>query len=66
MEIVIKRASKLLGNCKARNICKELKKLREKDTTSLEASNVALIAQVQELKVSLALKKDEICVLKEQ
>ena len=66
MEIVIKRASKLLGNCKAGNICKELMKFKEKDTASLEASNAALSAQVQELKASLALKKDEIRVLKEQ
>ena len=46
MEIVIKGASKLLRDCKAGNICKELKKLREKDTTSLEVSNAALTAQV--------------------
>ena len=66
MEIVIKRASKLLSDCKARNICRELKKLNEKDTTSLKAANVALSSQVQELKVTLALKKDKIRVLKEQ
>ena len=51
MELVIKGASKLLGDCKAGNICKELKKLKEKDTASLEV---------------LALKKDEIRMLKEQ
>ena len=66
MEIVIKGASKLLGDCKAGNICKELKKLREKDTMALEASNAALTTQVQDLKVALALKKDEVRVLKEQ
>ena len=46
MEIVIKGASKLLGDYKAGNIRKELMKLKEKDTASLEASNVALSAQV--------------------
>ena len=60
MEIVIKGTSKLLGNCKAGNIRKDLMKLKKKDTASLEASNAALSAQVQELKVFLALKKDEI------
>ena len=66
MELVIKGASKFLGNCKAGNICKELKKLKEKDTASLEATNTTLSSQVHELKVILALKKDEIRVLKEQ
>ena len=66
MEIVIKGASKLFGDCKAGNIRKELLKLKGKDTTSLEASNVALSAQVQKLKIALALKKDEVWVLKEQ
>ena len=46
MEIVIKGASKLLGDYKAGNICRELKKLKEKDTASLEAANATLSAQV--------------------
>ena len=66
MELVIKGASKLLGDCKAGNICKELKKLKQKDTVSLEAANATLSSQVQEQKVTPALKKDEIRVLKEQ
>ena len=37
LELVTKGASKLLGNCKLGNIVKELKKLKQKDTTSLEA-----------------------------
>ena len=64
MELVIRGASKLLGDCKAGNICKELKKLKEKDTTSLEATNATLSSQVQELKVGLALKDEEIRELK--
>ena len=46
MELVIKGASKLLGDCKAGNICKELKKLKENDTASLEATNAILSFQV--------------------
>ena len=65
MEIVIKEASKLLGDYKAGNICKELKKLKEKDTASLEAANMTLSAQVQELQMTLVLKKDEVWMLKE-
>ena len=42
MEVVIRGASKLLGNCKARNIVKELKELKEKDTSSFEAANKKL------------------------
>ena len=58
MEVVIKGASKLLGDCKAGNIVKELKKLKEKDTKSLEATIRKLQQEVVELKVSLALKED--------
>ena len=66
MEIVIKGAPKLLGDCKAGNIHKKLLKLKSKDTVSLEASNTALSTQVQELKIALVLKKDEVRVLKEK
>ena len=37
LELVTKGTSKLLGDCKVGNIVKELKKLKGKDTTSLEA-----------------------------
>ena len=66
MELVIKGASKLLDDCKAGNIYKELKKFKEKDTTSLEGANATLSSQVQELKVVLALKDEEIRELKGQ
>ena len=46
MEVVIREASKLLGDCKAGNIVKELKKLKEKDTASLEAANKKLQSEV--------------------
>ena len=65
MEVVIKGASKLLGDYKARNIVKELKKLKEKDTTSLEAANRKLQQEVDELKIALALKEDEVKNFKE-
>ena len=64
MELVIRGASKLLGGCKAGNICKELKKLKKKDTMSLEAANATLSSQVQELNIALALKDEEIRELK--
>ena len=60
MEVVIKEASKLLSNCKAGNIVKELKKLKEKDTASLEAANKTLQSEVEQLKMVLALKEDEV------
>ena len=60
MEVVIKGASKLLGDCKAGNIVKELKKFKEKDTESLEAANWKLQQEVDELKIALALKEDEV------
>ena len=66
MEVVIRGASKLFGDCKAGNIMKELKKLKEKDTMSLEAANKKLQLEVDQLKVALALKKDEVKDLKAQ
>jgi hypothetical protein len=64
MEVVIRGASKLLGDCKVGNIGKELKKLKEKDTESLEAANRKLQQQVDDLQVALALKDDEVKNLK--
>ena len=64
MELVIREASKLLSDCKAKNIVKELKKLKEKDTASLEAANKNLQLEVDQLKVALALKEDEVKDLK--
>ena len=66
MEVVIKEASKLLGDCKARNIVKDLKKLKEKDIASLEAANKTLQLEVEQLKMALALKEDEVKDFKAQ
>ena len=66
MEVVVKGASKLLADCKARNIVKELRKLKEKDTTSLDAANKTLQLEMEQLKMALALKEDEIKELKVQ
>ena len=66
MEVVIKGASKLLGDYKVRKIVKELKKLKKKDTASLEATNKKLQMEVDHLKVALALKDDEVKDLKAQ
>ena len=60
MEVVIREASKLLGDCKAGNIVRELKKLKEKDIASLEAANKKLQLEVDQLKAALALKEDEV------
>ena len=57
LETITTRASKLLSDCKVRNIVEELKKLQEKNTKSLEK-------EVADLKVELALRKDEVNELK--
>ena len=66
LELVTKGASKLLGDCKVGNIVKELKKLKQKDTASLEAANANLSSEVTELKMALVLKDDKIRELKAQ
>ena len=63
MEFVTKRACKLLGDCRPRNICKELKMIQHKDTSTLEAANAKLISRVADLKVELVKKDEEICQL---
>jgi hypothetical protein len=60
LEDIIKGASKLLGDCKPENISKELKKLKEKGTAALEARNKTLEKEVTDLKIELALQRDEI------
>ena len=42
MELVIKGATKLLGNCKAGNITKEIRKLKEEDNSELKIYNLKL------------------------
>ena len=59
LDTITTRASKLLGDCKVENIVKELKKLKEVDTTSLED-------RVADLKVELASWNDEVEDLKKQ
>jgi hypothetical protein len=60
LETVVKGASKLLGDCKASNICKELKKLKAADTAPLEAANQTLRTEVIELNQKLGKARDDI------
>ena len=60
MEFVTKRASKLLGGYRPGNIVKELKKLKQQDTSTLEAANAALSSKVAELRVEMVKKDEEI------
>ena len=60
LEYVTKGACKLLGNSKLRNICKEPKKLQQKNTTTLEATNMTLASKVPDLDMELAKKNKEI------
>ena len=63
MEFVTKGAFKLLGDCRPGNIVKELKKLKQQDTSTLEAANVALSSRMVELRIEMAKKDEEICQL---
>ena len=63
MEFVTKRASKLLGDCRPGNIIKELMKLKQHDTSTLEAANAALSSRVAKLRIEMVKKDEEICQL---
>ena len=42
MELVLKGATMLLGNCKTRNICKDIRKLKEEDNSEFKTHNTHL------------------------
>ena len=66
LEFVTRGASKLLGNYKAGNISKELKKLKQEDKSQMQAHNTTLRLQVADLKMELKAKDEEICQLRIQ
>ena len=49
MELVIKGATKLLGDCKAKNIGKEIKKLKEENNSELKVHKTQLKIRVNNL-----------------
>ena len=60
MELVIKGATKLLGDYKAVNISKEIKKLKEEDSSELKAHNAQLKIWVNDLQVTVKAQDEEI------
>ena len=51
MELVLKRATKLLGDCKTGNICKEIRKLKE-DNSKLTTHNTHLKLRISNLQAT--------------
>ena len=62
MEMVFKGATKLLGNCKTRNITKEIWKLKEEDNSELKTHNTHLKLRIGDLQ--LKVQDEEIQQLK--
>ena len=60
MELVVKGAIKLLGNCKAGIISKEIWKLKEEDSSELKAYNAQLKIQINDLQVTMKVQDEEI------
>ena len=60
MELIIKGASRLLGDYKAGNISKEIKKLKEEDSSELKAHNAQLKIWVNNLQVTVKAQDKEI------
>ena len=59
MELVIKGTTKLLGNYKAGNISKEIRKLKEEDSSKLKAYNAQLKIWVNDLQVTMKAQDEE-------
>ena len=60
LEYVTKEACKHLGDCKPIDLCKELEKIQQKDTVTLEANNATLATQVADLEVAIVKKHEEL------
>ena len=60
MELVIRGATKLLGDYKAGNISKEIKKLKEEDNLELKVHNTQLKLWVNDLQVTVKAQDEEI------
>ena len=60
MEMVIKGATKLFGNCKAGNICKKIRKLKEEDNSELKAHNAQLNLLINDMQVTVKAQDEEI------
>ena len=64
MESVLKGATKILGDCKTRNICKEIRKLKEEDNSELKTHNTHLKLQIGDLQLKVKAQDEEIRQLK--
>ena len=53
MELVPKRATKLLGDYKIGNITKEIRKLKEEDNSKLKTHNTHLKLQINDLQATV-------------
>ena len=60
MELVIKGNTKLLGNYKAKNIGKEIKKLNKEDNLEPKAHNTQLKIWINDLQVTVKVQDEEI------
>ena len=49
-----------MSECRPVNLYKELEKIQQKDTMTLEANNPMLVAQVADLEVAIAKKDKEL------
>ena len=60
IELVIKGATKLFGDCKVGNISKEIRKLKEEDSSELKAHNAQLKIRIKDLHVTVKAQDEEI------
>ena len=64
MELVLKGATKLLSNCKTKNITKEIRKLKEEDNSELKTHNTHLKLRIGDLQATVKAQDEEIRRLK--
>ena len=60
MEVVLRGASRLLGDCKLGNIGKEIRKLKQEDGSDLKAHNKALKLKITDLQVTVQAQDAEV------
>ena len=64
MELVLKGATKLLGDCKTGNICKEIRKLKEEDNSELKTHNTHFKLRIGKLQLGMKAQDEEFQQLK--
>ena len=64
MEVVLRGASRLLGDCKVGNIGRKIWKIKQEGSSELKAQNTTLKLKINDLQVTMQAQDAEVCRLR--